>query len=144
MAKTGPTVAVGAVIWRGPDELLLVRRGKPPRLGEWSLPGGRVESGETVRQALLREIREETGLAVEIGPLIDVVDFIQPASEGAGPYHYVLIDFSAQWQSGDATPGDDVTECAWLAPKDALEAVSWDETRRVIRASAAHLWQIRL
>ena len=142
MAKAGPVVAVGAVIWRGPGEVLLVRRGKPPRLGEWSLPGGRVEAGETVRQALLREIREETGLAVELGPLIDVVDFIQAASGDDGSYHYVLIDFSARWISGNAMPGDDVTECAWLAPKEALERVTWSETRRILRASANALWQI--
>ena len=142
MAKAGPVVAVGAVIWRGPGEVLLVRRGKPPRLGEWSLPGGRIEAGETVRQALLREIREETGLAVEIGPLIDVVDFIQPMSAEGGAHHYVLIDFSAHWTGGDAMPGDDVTECAWLAPRVALDRVAWSETRRIIRASANALWQI--
>ena len=67
-----PVVAVGAVVWRGPEQLLLVRRGRPPRLGEWSIPGGRIEIGETLHEALSRELREETGLSVSIERLIDV------------------------------------------------------------------------
>src|SRR5258706_12891345 len=107
-----PQIGVGAVIWRG-DTLLLIRRGKPPLAGEWSIPGGRQEPGETVAQALLREVHEETGLTIEILGLIDVVDAIMRDSAGQLTRHYTLIDFSARWSAGTARPGDDAEAVAW-------------------------------
>jgi ADP-ribose pyrophosphatase YjhB (NUDIX family) len=142
MAILGPIVAVGAVIWRGPERLLLVRRGQPPRAGEWSIPGGRVEAGETLREALLREVAEETGLTVTIERLIDVVDLVDRDGNGAISAHYVLIDFSARWMAGEACAAFDVAECGWLSPEEALKWVKWDETRRIIRESGRQLWQI--
>jgi len=138
MAKAGrPIVGVGAVLWRGPESILLVRRARAPRLGEWSLPGGRVEAGETLRAALAREIREETGLAVEIGGLIDVAELIEAR-------HYVLIDFTAHWRGGEACAASDAAACGWFAPAEALAKVNWDETRRIIRLSALQAWNIKL
>ena len=137
-------MAVGAVIWRGPEQLLLVRRGRPPRKGEWSIPGGRVEMGETLHDALVREVAEETGLFVQLAGFIDVVDFIERDMSGTVTAHYVLIDFSARWQAGEACAGSDAAECGWFAPREAMARVGWEETRRIVRASARQLWQLEL
>ncbi|MBN9478759.1 MAG: NUDIX hydrolase [Bordetella sp.] len=123
-----PTPAVGVVCLRG-DEVLLIRRGKPPRQGEWSLPGGRIEPGERLADAALRELREETGVEAELIGLIDVVDGLFPE---AGR-HYVLIDYAARWRSGEPVAGDDAAEAAFLPFQRALSLVDWEETRRVIR-----------
>lgn len=122
-----PVPAVGVVCLRG-DEVLLIRRGTPPRLGEWSLPGGRIEPGERAVDAALRELREETGVEARILGLIDVVDGIFPE---AGR-HYVLIDYAAEWTGGEPVAGDDAAEAVFLPIEAALAAVAWDETRRMI------------
>ena len=144
MANSCPIVAVGAVIWRGPDQVLLIRRGLAPRLGEWSIPGGRVERGETLRGALQREVAEETGLAVRIEGLIDAVDFIERNDAGSVAAHFVLIDFSALGEHGEARAGGDAAECGWFSPGEALARVAWEETRRVIRLSARAMWKLFL
>ena len=132
MEKRTPVPAVGVVCLRG-DEVLLIRRGRPPRLGEWSLPGGRLEWGETVADAALRELREETGVEAELLGLIDVVDGLFPA-EGPDDVarHYVLIDFAARWLSGEPRAGDDASEAAFHPLAKLDELVDWAETRRVI------------
>lgn len=133
-----PVPAVGVVCLRG-DEVLLIRRGTPPRLGEWSLPGGRIEPGERAVDAALRELREETGVEARILGLIDVVDGIFPE---AGR-HYVLIDYVAEWISGEPVAGDDAAEAVFMRVDDAIAAVVWDETRRVI-AAAVRLGDLRM
>lgn len=127
-----PVAAVGVVCLRG-DEVLLIRRGTPPRQGQWSLPGGRIEPGERIVDAALRELREETGVEAEITGLLDVVDGIF-ASEGR---HYVLIDYAAHWLSGEPVAGDDATEARFVALDQVDRLVDWAETRRVIRLAAA-------
>lgn len=122
-----PVPAVGVVCLRD-DEVLLIRRGRPPRLGEWSLPGGRVEPGETVREAALRELREETGVEADLLGLVEVIDGLFPA-EGR---HYVLIDFVARWRSGEPVAGDDAAEAAFHPLSAVPRLVAWDETVRVI------------
>ena len=127
-----PVPCVGVVCLRG-DEVLLIRRGTPPRQGEWSLPGGRIEPGERAMDAALREVREETGIEAEITGLIDVVDGLFPE---AGR-HYVLIDYAARWLAGEPVAGDDAVD-ARFAPLDEVDAlIDWSETRRVIRMAAA-------
>lgn len=130
-SPTQPIPAVGVVCLRG-DEVLLIRRGSPPRVGEWGLPGGRIEPGEAVRAAALRELREETGVEARLLGLIDVVDGVFP---DAGR-HYVLIDFVAEWFSGEPVAGDDAAEAGFFSLEAALATVTWDETRRIIRAGA--------
>lgn len=127
-----PTPAVGVVCLRG-DEVLLIRRGRAPRLGEWSLPGGRIELGERAVEAALRELREETGVTAEILGLVEVVDGLFP-NEGR---HYVLIDYAARWIAGEPTPGDDADEAAFVPVEEAVARVAWDETRRVLRLAHA-------
>jgi len=131
---TAPVAAVGVICLRG-DQVLLIRRGQPPRLGEWSLPGGRVEPGETLRKAALRELSEETGVQAELGPLIDVVDGIFPDSGR----HYVLIDFVARWQSGEPVAGDDAADARFWPLEGIEDRVAWAETVRVIRLAVARL-----
>jgi 8-oxo-dGTP diphosphatase len=127
-----PVPAVGVVCLRG-DEVLLIRRGQPPRQGEWSLPGGRLEWGEAVEAAALRELLEETGVVAELAGLVAVVDGL------FGDRHYVLIDYAARWLSGEPVAGDDATEARFMPLDEALALVAWDETRRVLREAHARL-----
>ena len=122
-----PTPAVGVVCFRG-DEVLLIRRGRPPRQGQWSLPGGRIEPGETTLEAALRELHEEAGVTAEILGLIDVVDGLFPE---AGR-HYVLIDYAARWIAGVPRAGDDAAEAVFLPLDEAVARVDWSETRRIL------------
>jgi 8-oxo-dGTP diphosphatase len=109
-----PLVAVGAVAVRDDGALLLVRRGKAPALGRWSLPGGRVDWGETLRDALRREVIEETGLEVAPGELAGLVERIHLA-EG---FHYVILDYHVTVTGGTLRPGSDVTDARWVVPSE--------------------------
>ncbi len=126
-----PIVGVGIVCFRG-DEVLLIRRGKPPREGSWSLPGGRQKLGETVRDCAARELRQETGIKAEIGPLVDVVDSLTRDGGGGVQYHYTLVDFRADWTGGTPRAGGDAAEARWFAPAELAAVDLWHETRRVI------------
>ena len=129
-----PVIGVGAVVWRGED-VLLVRRAGPPLAGQWSIPGGRLEFGEETAAACRREIREETGVEVEIAGLIDVVDAILRHENGCIDRHYVLIDYAARHVGGELRAGGDATDAKWVAYEDISDWVSWDETRRIIAQS---------
>jgi 8-oxo-dGTP diphosphatase len=96
---------VGALVYDDRRRLLLVRRGRPPGVGLWSIPGGRVEPGETDEQAVIREIAEETGLTVEVGALVGTVERPGPAGQ-----LYVIRDYAATIESGTLRPGDDADE----------------------------------
>ena len=133
----GPVPAVGVICLRGAGdavEVLLIRRGKPPRQGEWSLPGGRIERGERATDAALRELAEETGVRAELLGLVDVVDGLFPGpppalSPGA---HYVLVDYAARWIAGEPRAGDDAVDARFF-PLSAIGALGlWSETERVI------------
>lgn len=113
-------------------QVLLIKRGRQPRMGEWSLPGGRIEPGERAVDAALRELREETGVEAEILGLVDVVDGLFP-EHGR---HYVLIDYVARWMGGEPVAGDDAAEAAFMPVEEALRRVDWDETRRIIAMAA--------
>jgi 8-oxo-dGTP diphosphatase len=137
MSNSGnPIVGVGAVIWNEKDEIVLIRRGSEPRLGEWSIPGGRLEWGESLQDALLREVREETSLDVEIKGLIDVVDFVARDEAGMIQRHYVLIDFASRHLSGELRAASDAAEARWVPYAEINEYPLWSETRRIIDASA--------
>jgi len=108
-----PLVGVGAVIVKE-SRVLLIRRGTPPLLGEWSLPGGVLECGETLREAVAREVREETGLAVEPGEMLGVYERVIRDDEGRVRYHYVLIDFLCRAAGGDLKAGSDAADVRWF------------------------------
>ena len=130
-----PIVGVGVVVFRG-DDVLLIKRAKPPVSDRWSIPGGAQEIGETVRETALREVAEETGLEVEILDLIDVVDGITRDEGGRAKYHYTLVDFVARWLSGEARAASDAAAARWVS-HDALDGIAlWDETRRIVARAA--------
>jgi mutator protein MutT len=109
-------VGVGAVLIEA-GRVLLIKRGKAPLLGHWSLPGGAVEAGETLEQALLREMREETLLEVRVGPLLSAFDRIEREGERL-LYHYVILDFLCERVSGEAQAASDAAAVAWVAPEE--------------------------
>jgi len=112
-----PIVGVGAVIIES-GRALVVRRGTEPLKGEWSIPGGVVELGETLRQAAAREAKEETGLEVEPGEVLEVVDRIMRDAGRKIQYHYVLVDFLCRRVSGEARPGADASELHWITARE--------------------------
>ena len=112
-----PRLAVGGVVIKD-DRVLLVRRGKPPAFGEWAIPGGSVELGETLQQAVERELREETGLIVKAGEICHTFEAVKRDDDGRVRFHYVIIDFTAEYLSGEPIPASDVTEAAWLTSGD--------------------------
>ena len=122
---------VGIVCLRGED-VLLIRRGKPPKQGEWSIPGGRIEFGEPAQHAALRELKEETGITAELTGLIDVVDGIFPAPDKAPGQHYLLCDYAARWISGEPKGADDAQHAEFISPERLAQLPLWDETRRII------------
>lgn len=131
-----PIAAAGVVCFRG-EAVLLIRRGKPPSAGQWSLPGGKIEWGERAADAALRELREETGVEANLTGLIDVVDGLFASRQtGALWGHYILVDYAADWVSGEPCAGDDAAEARFvpLAEIGALEM--WAETVRVIQLAA--------
>lgn len=116
-----PIVGVGAVIVHD-GKVLIVQRGAEPRKGEWTVPGGVLELGETLRQAAEREVLEETGLKVKAEDVVEVVDSIYPDAQGKTMYHYVLIDFSCRVLGGELRAGSDVAQARWITP-DELDQV---------------------
>jgi 8-oxo-dGTP diphosphatase len=116
---TVPRVGVGAVVLDGP-RVLLVRRGKAPLAGKWSLPGGLVELGETTREAVQREIAEECGLAIRVGEVAGVLDRVVRDGEGRIRYHWVLVDYVAFVESGTLCAASDADEAQWVEV-DAVE-----------------------
>jgi ADP-ribose pyrophosphatase YjhB (NUDIX family) len=131
-----PIVGVGVVVFRG-EEVLLVRRGRPPRQHQWSLPGGAQHLGETVAQAAAREVREEAGIEVDLIGLVDVVDSIVRDPDGRIQYHYTLVDLAARWRAGEAVPGDDAADVTWVPLSDLGEHDLWEKTSWVIRLALA-------
>jgi 8-oxo-dGTP diphosphatase len=107
-----PVVGVGGVVLDG-ERVLLVRRAHPPRQGEWSLPGGKVELGESLADAVAREVREETGLDVRVGPLVEMFDRVHRDDRGAVRYHFVIADYLCHPVGGVLRAGDDAADAAW-------------------------------
>jgi len=131
-----PYVGVGLIVFRD-QEVLLVKRNKEPRKGQWSIPGGRQLIGETTAEAAQRELLEETGVKVEGLLLVDVVDAIIPDVEGKIKYHYTLVDYMGQWQSGESHPGDDAQEVRWVRLNELSSYSLLEKTMNIIEKAAA-------
>ena len=126
-----PLIGVGVVVFRE-SELLLIRRGKPPRLGQWSLPGGLQELGETVFHCARREAKEECGVEIEPLEVIDTVDAVTRDDKGAVRFHYTLIEVLAEWRAGEPRAGDDAMGVGWHDPAKIEALGMWAETNRIV------------
>lgn len=127
-----PLVGVGAVIIED-GRMLLVKRRHPPLAGEWSIPGGVLELGESLREAAIREAQEETCLTVEPIDLLGVYDRVLRDDDGCTLYHFVLIDFLCRRVSGEARAADDADEVRWFRPAEIEALALSDDTAQVIR-----------
>ena len=112
-----PVVGVGAVVVRG-GKALIVKRAHEPRKGEWSLPGGLLDLGESLADAARREVKEETGLEVELGPIIETFDRVHRDDQGRIRYHFVIVDFVCWSATGDAVAGSDAEAVAWVTAEE--------------------------
>ncbi len=125
---TRPICGVGVVVRKG-DSVLLIQRGREPRLGEWTVPGGAVELGESLRDAARREIREECGVEIELGEVVDAFEIVVHDEAGKVQYHYIVIDFAATFSAGELRPADDITDARWVTLSE-LGKYSLDEKTR--------------
>ena len=132
MTTKEPIDCVGVICFRGED-VLLIKRGTAPRKGEWSIPGGRIEAGESERDAALRELFEETGI---MAALEDKVAIIDAKFED---FNYRLHDYAARWISGEPQFGDDAADARFVPPQDLDALGMWPKTRDVIETARASL-----
>jgi ADP-ribose pyrophosphatase YjhB (NUDIX family) len=135
-----PIVAVGAVILDG-DRILLIRRDREPARGRWSFPGGAVELGESLEEAVMREALEETGLRVSVGEVATVIDRVERNEDGRVRYHYVIVDFFARAVGGTLRPASDVSDARWVGLEE-LDRLELTEkagalARRLLQKRAA-------
>jgi ADP-ribose pyrophosphatase YjhB (NUDIX family) len=133
-----PLIGIGVIVLKG-EEVLLIKRGRPPAENMWSLPGGGQELGETAEAAARRELREETGLEVGTLTLIAHVDSIHRDERGAVQYHYTILDFAALYKGGTPVAASDVLALAWVHPRQFDDYDLWAEARRVVGLAFARL-----
>ena len=133
-----PWIGIGVVVFKGRD-VLLVKRGKPPRIGEWSVPGGAQMLGESAEASARRELLEEAGITA--GPLVlaAAVDALDHDADGRVRFHYTIVDFAGEWTGGEPVAGDDVTDAGWFSPEELPGLALWDEAIRVITEARRRL-----
>ena len=108
-----PIVAVGGIVVRD-GQVLLVERGREPSVGRWTIPGGAVRVGERLQEAVARELREECGVEVEVGPVVEILDRVVRDGAGRVRFHYVIVDYLARWVAGEPRAGSDARAVRWL------------------------------
>ncbi|MGV6800859.1 MAG: NUDIX hydrolase [bacterium] len=141
MNEPKPIIAsVGAVIFKQND-VLLIKRAKPPFKHHWSIPGGKIEYGETVQSALHREIKEETGIEINI---IGLIDIFESLPEIPGETHFLMIDYVGEWVRGEVVAGDDAEEAEFVPFAEALSRLAWDKTRRALQQAKSAIHRARL
>jgi 8-oxo-dGTP diphosphatase len=131
-----PFVGVGAVIVQG-EEVVLIKRRFDPMAGQWSLPGGAVEVGESLTDCVAREILEETGLVVEVGPIVEVFDRIIHDDDGRVRFHYVLVDYLCRPIGGTLAAGSDVADAVFVHPSNLSQFAPADPATAVIYRALA-------
>ena len=131
-----PRVGVGAVVLDA-GRVLLVRRGKPPLAGKWSLPGGMLELGETTAEAARREVAEECGLQIRVGELAGILDRVVRDAEGRIRYHWVLVDYVATVESGELCAASDADEAQWVEVDEVARLETTDGLLDMIRRAQA-------
>jgi ADP-ribose pyrophosphatase len=125
-------VAVGAVVFNK-NRVLLVRRGQAPSERLWAIPGGRVELGESLREAAQREVEEETGVTVQAGDPIYAFDLIERDQAGRVRFHYVIIDLTADYVKGELRAGDDACDVRWVSSEEIRSLPISEKTRQLLR-----------
>lgn len=126
-----PQVAVGAVLLDGEGRVLLIQRGQMPALGRWTIPGGRVEFGETLEAALQRELRAETGLTGRVGPLCEVFEYIDAR------YHYVILDYLVTEPTGELRAGEDAADARFFTLDEIAALPTTDGLLAVLQRAIA-------
>ncbi len=132
-----PRIGVGAVVFDRLQRVLLVHRGRPPAAGQWGLPGGLLLLGESLQDALQREIAEECGIRVNIVDLISLYETVVRDTENRIAYHYVVADYLCHWRAGDITPGDDAQAVAWASAENMANYELMDAATEMIAAARA-------
>ncbi len=135
-----PLVGAAAAVFDAEGRVLLVQRGRPPRMGQWGLPGGMLELGERLADAAAREVREECGVEIEVGGVAGVFEPVTLDEEGRIEYHYVVIDFWARHVGGEACAGDDAAGVAWATMDEIESYVLMPESLQVVHDAYA-LWR---
>ncbi len=130
-----PYAGVGAIVFRG-TEVLLIKRGSPPALGKWSIPGGLVELGESLEAAVCREVVEEVGLEVKVIDLVAALDRVIFDRDGRIEYHYILLDFLCEVLGGSLNAGSDADECRFVPIKDLCRHDMTRGTEEVIQRAS--------
>jgi ADP-ribose pyrophosphatase YjhB (NUDIX family) len=135
-----PLVGAAAAVFDEAGRVLLVRRGRPPRVGQWGLPGGMLELGERLADAAAREVNEECGVEIAIGGVAGVFEPVTRDEQGRIEYHYVVIDFWARYVSGEPRAGDDAAGVAWASMEEIEGYQLMPESRQVVLDAYA-LWR---
>tara|TARA_A100001011_G_scaffold335148_1_gene363911 strand:+ start:685 stop:1098 length:414 start_codon:yes stop_codon:yes gene_type:complete len=130
--KLSISIGVGVVIINNSSEVLLIKRGKEPQKGLWSIPGGHLNFGETLKNAAIREIYEETNLIISELEFLDTIDLFEKNRQGELIKHYVLIDFKTYRFSGIAKAGSDADAFKWVSKNNINDFIVWEETIRII------------
>ena len=128
-----PILSAGAVVFRG-DEVLLIRRGRPPFRGHWSIPGGKVDHGEPLEAGVLREVLEETGVRARV---LGLIDLFEALPGGPDEPHFVMADYACEHVSGEPVAGDDAMDAEYVPVPEALARLSWDKTRLAVQGALA-------
>ena len=126
-----PMVGVGGIVLNE-GKVLLVRRGQQPGYGKWSIPGGMVELGETLTEAIRREVLEECGIEIELADVVAVLERVIRREDERVRYHYILIDFLGYWKGGELQPASDILEARWADPSEMENLEMTDRTKQVV------------
>lgn len=126
-----PQLGCGAIVCRD-DRVLLVKRGRPPRAGQWAIPGGKVHAGESLRAAAEREILEETSISIRAGEMVYQLEYIECDEAGVLAFHYVVLDFAGEYLSGEPCAGDDAAAVAWVRFDELAALALTDSTREAL------------